>query len=72
MADTKTQLTAKIKAALDFDSEKDLQGIETPAKARERLAEAIADAVEAYVVGRTVNVTGVQPGSGTTTGIIIQ
>lgn len=69
MADTKLELKNKIKAALDFDSEKDLDAVESPAQARERLAQGIADAVEAYVVGRTVNVTGVQPGGGTAIGL---
>lgn len=70
-ADTKAQLKAKIEAALNFDSEKDLEDIGTPAQARERLAQSLADAFEAYVVGRSVNVTGVQPGTGTANGLIL-
>ena len=70
MADTKLQLKNKIKAALDFDSEKDLDDIGTPEQARERLAQDIADAVEDFVVGRQVAVTGVQPGASTTTGVV--
>ncbi|TLP81351.1 hypothetical protein [Maribacter sp. ACAM166] len=70
MADTKTQLKNKIEAALNFDSEKSVADIGTPAQARARLAQNLADAFEAYVVTRTVNVAGVQPGSGSVTGII--
>lgn len=71
MATTKTQLATAFLNALNFDSEKSLDAIESPAKARQRLANALADAVEAYVVTRNVNVNGVQPGSGTATGVIL-
>jgi len=66
MPDTKAQLKTNIEAA--FDAEADQQV--TVADARERIAQKIADAVEGYVVGRTVNVTGVQVGSGTANGTI--
>lgn len=70
MATTKTQLAAAFKNALDHDSEKSIEDIGTPAQARERLANALADAVEAYVVTRQVTVGGVQVGGGTATGVI--
>lgn len=66
MPDTKEQLKSKIEAA--FDDEAD-QAV-TVSEARERIAQKIADAVEAYVVGRQVNVVGVQNGGGTATGTI--
>lgn len=67
---TKTQLKNQIKAAFDFDSDKDLEDVGSLEAARERIASKIADAVEQYVVTRTVKVTGVQPGSGIAPGII--
>lgn len=70
MAITKTELKNQIKAAFDFDSDKDLDDVGSLDEARERIAQKIADAVEAYVVTRTVAVTGVQPGAGAATGTI--
>tara|TARA_R110002050_G_scaffold295237_1_gene453873 strand:+ start:28434 stop:28649 length:216 start_codon:yes stop_codon:yes gene_type:complete len=70
MAITKTELKNQIKAAFDFDSDKDLEDVGTLDEARERIAQKIADAVEAYVVSRTVAVPGIQPGSGAATGTI--
>lgn len=70
MPTTKAQLKAQIKAAFDFDSDKDLEDVGSLEAARERIASKIADAVEAYVVTRTVQVAGVQPGGGIATGII--
>ncbi|KQC30174.1 hypothetical protein [Flagellimonas eckloniae] len=66
MPDSKEQLKSNIEAA--FDDEADQQV--TVADARERIAQKIADAVEGYVVGRSVQVNGVQTGSGSVTGTI--
>ncbi|PIB28922.1 hypothetical protein BFP77_08370 [Maribacter sp. 4U21] len=69
MAITKTELKNQIKSAFDAESDTPIekQNID---QARERIAQKIADAVESYVVTRTVNVPGVQPGAATVTGII--
>lgn len=66
MPDNKAQLKLNIEQA--FDNEADQQV--TVADARSRIAQKIADAVEGFVVGRTVAVTGVANGGGTTTGTI--
>lgn len=66
MPDTKEQLKIKIEAAFDDEADKTV----TVSEARERIAQKIADAVEGYVIGRQVNVSGVQNGSGTATGTI--
>lgn len=55
-ADTVDQLKDKIKEAYDKQSDKDVN----PAQAREELAEDIAAAVEAFVVGRLTTVSGTQ------------
>ncbi|WP_228235940.1 hypothetical protein [Allomuricauda sp. M10] len=66
MPDTKEQLKQKIEDAFDDEADKEV----TVSEARERIAQKIADAVEGYVVGRQVQVTGVQNGGGTATGTI--
>lgn len=67
MAITKAELAALIKKAFDDDSDNpDV----TPEQARQNQATKIADAIEAYVLGRLVTVTGVTPGSGTAPGTI--
>ncbi|CAA0260633.1 hypothetical protein [Tenacibaculum maritimum] len=55
-ADTVEQLKQKIKAAYDKHSDKDVN----PAIAREELADDIAKAVEAYIVGRLTVISGNQ------------
>lgn len=64
---TTGQLAELIQAAFDADSDSQVE----PAEARARQAQKIAQAIEAYVVGRNVQVTGVQPGAGTAPGLII-
>ncbi len=67
MAITKQQLAALIKQAMDDDSDNpDV----TPAQARQNQADKLANAIEQYVIGRLVTVTGVTPGSGTAPGTI--
>lgn len=67
MAITKQQLADLIKKAMDDDSDNpDV----TPAQARQNQANKIADAIELYVIGRLVTVTGVTTGSGTAPGTI--
>jgi hypothetical protein len=67
MAITEQQLSARIKAALDFNSDNPEVDIPT---ARQQLADDIASAVNDFVVSRTVAVTGVQSGSGAVEGTI--
>lgn len=55
-----------IKAALDDGSDVEIE----PARARTEQANKIADAIDAYVMGRIVTVTGVTPGSGAAAGTI--
>lgn len=69
MAITKEELKDEIKGALDNESDTPID-FEDIDDARERIAQKIADAVEAYVVSRTVSVPGVQPGAGTVIGTI--
>lgn len=67
MAITKAELAALIKKAFDDDSDNpDV----TPAQARQNQADKLANAIEQYVIGRLVTVTGVTPGSGTAPGTI--
>ena len=66
MPDTKEQLKLNIEAAFDDEADQNV----SVSEARERIAQKIADAVEGYVVGRQVQVTGVQNGGGTATGTI--
>lgn len=51
---TKAILKQRIKTA--YDAESDVEVL--PEEARDRVAQEIADAVEAYVVGRQTQVTG--------------
>lgn len=62
----KTILAEKIKAAFDSESNKE---IDSPAKARERIAQKMADAIDNYIRGGEVTtaVTGTSP-SGAVTG----
>lgn len=64
---TKAQLEAQIKLA--YDAESDV--VVNPAEARARQAKLLAQAINDFVIGRTVEVTGVQTGSGVTTGTIV-
>lgn len=64
MAITKTQLATTIKNALDRHSDKEVD----PAQARKEMADDLADAFAAYVVGRTVTVTGSSATGGPVTG----
>ena len=66
-AETKIQLSTRIKALLDGRSGD--ANIDTD-EARQFFADELANAIEAYVIGRMTNVTGVQPGSGTAIGTI--
>lgn len=65
-ASTKIQMIDAFEAALDFEANKTVN----PNEARRRIAEKLGNAVEAYVVGRTTQVTGVQTGGGTAVGTI--
>lgn len=51
-------------AAFDAESDVDV----TPAEARERIAQKLADAVEQFVVGRQTTVTGTSATGGAVTG----
>lgn len=51
-----------------FDEESDVE-VE-PAQARKNQAKKISQAIAMFVIGRQVIVTGVTPGSGTTTGTV--
>lgn len=62
---TQAQLAAKIKAAFDFDSDK--VGV-SPAEARQRQANEIAEAVAQFVIGRETQVTGTSATGGAVTG----
>lgn len=66
MAISKQELAALIKQALDDDSDV----VVNPAVARQNQANKIADAIEQYVIGRLVTVTGVTPGGGTAAGTV--
>lgn len=66
MAITKEVLAQMIKAALDDSSDVEVD----PAQARADQANKIADAIEAYVMGRIVTVAGVTPGPAAATGAI--
>lgn len=61
---TKAQLANLIKEAFDFDSDKEV----SPAEARQRQADKIADAVSQFVIGRTTTVTGTSATGGAVTG----
>jgi hypothetical protein len=61
---TKAQLANLIKEAFDFDSDKEV----SPAEARQRQADKIADAVSQFVIGRTTTVTGTSATGGVVTG----
>lgn len=63
---TQAELAEQIEEALDTEADV----VVDPAEARRRVAEKIASAVNDFVVGRTVNVAGVQTGSSTTTGTV--
>lgn len=67
MAITEAQLAAKIKAAMDFNSDDPQVNID---QARQHLADEIAQGVAEFVIGRQTLVSGVQPGGATATGII--
>lgn len=64
---TQSQLAAKIKAALDFDSDDPDVDIED---ARNHFANEIAEGIAEFTIGRSVSVVGVQTGGGTATGTI--
>ncbi|MDR3287084.1 MAG: hypothetical protein LBT27_06550 [Prevotellaceae bacterium] len=67
MALNKQTLAAAIKAAFDAESDTDVN----PVQARQRMASAIADAVEAFVKSGTVTGTCATPaGAGTITGVV--
>jgi len=69
MAITKEQLKNQIREAYDAESDRNIS-FDDIDEARERIAQKIADAVESYVVSRTVSVPGVQPGAATVIGTI--
>ncbi len=64
MAISKEQLKNLIRGAYDGESDNEVD----PSEARERIAEKLADAIEAFVTDRDVRVVGVQPGSATIIG----
>jgi hypothetical protein len=66
----KASLKAAIQSALDTEATKTSEQ-DDPAKSRERIAGAIADAVHQFILSATITVTGVSPsGPVTGTGII--
>lgn len=67
MAITQQQLSDRFKAALDLKSDDPNVNIQ---EARQQLADDLAAAVNDFVVGRLVNVTGVQTGPGAAVGTI--
>lgn len=64
MADTKAQLTDKIEVAFDAEANVNV----SPEEARRRIAEALANAINDFVIGRTT--TGTVSGSTATTTIL--
>lgn len=64
---TQAQLAAQIKNTLDSLSNNPNTD---PVAAREQTANALAASIAAFVQGRTVLVTGVQPGGGVANGTV--
>lgn len=62
---SKAQLSAKIKAAMEFNS--DDPEVDIP-QARQHFADELADAIEQFTVGRETTVTGTSATGGAVTG----
>ena len=66
MPATKEEMINAFEEALDFEADKAVN----VSQARRRISEKLGNAIEAYMIGRTVIVTGVQTGGTTATGTI--